>query len=247
MHLDKIVANSDRNPSSKRGSAEFSILNNPIWQALSTAHAFLAEGTDLARRYPPLVGPLAGIREESEEAFEALSALLHPSGAAGLFLDSRSHLPHGWQILQHTQLAQMVCESPARAVQKHPVQELQSSDLPQMVSLAELTKPGPFHARTPELGLYLGIRCDGKLVAMAGERLHLPGFTEVSAVCTHPEYQGRGYASSLVSALVLKIMERGEIPFLHVRADNKGAIRVYERLGFETRRLLELVVLKRAT
>ena len=113
-----------------------------------------------------------------------------------------------------------------------------------MLALVELTKPGPFSKRTPELGSYLGIHEDGKLVAMAGERLKPYGYTEISAVCTHPDYRGRGYASSLVTVLIERIAGRNEIPFLHVRKENVDAIRVYEKLGFKTRRKINIVVVK---
>lgn len=140
---------------------------------------------------------------------------------------------------------QMVRTGKATLPQGHAVETLTSSDADEMLALAELTLPGPFGKRTGDLGLYLGIREAGKLVAMAGERLQPIGYTEVSSVCTHPASRGNGYASSLVSALANRIVERGETPFLHVRATNTGAIRVYEKLGFQTRRVFDLAVVKR--
>jgi len=128
---------------------------------------------------------------------------------------------------------------------KHTLEDLDISQVDEMLALVEVTKPGPFFRRTPELGSYLGIREKGQLVAMAGERLRPLGHTEISAVCTHPEYRGRGYASSLVSTLIQKITKRGEIPFLHVRTENVGAIRVYEKLGFKTRRMINIIIVKR--
>ena len=115
------------------------------------------------------------------------------------------------------------------------IDELGPRDSPEMVELTTLTKPGPFGSRTHELGYYVGIRQEGKLVAMAGERLKVPGYTEVSAVCTHPDYLGRGYAGALMTEVMQQIRERGETPFLHVRADNARAIALYERLGFRIR------------
>jgi predicted GNAT family acetyltransferase len=114
-----------------------------------------------------------------------------------------------------------------------------------MIELTALTKPGPFGKRTHELGTYLGIRRDGKLVAMAGERLKVPGHTEVSAVCTHPDHTGHGYARILMSEVMRRIRVRGERPFLHVREDNVRAIALYERLGFEARVKLHLAVLRK--
>src|SRR5712664_4213450 len=126
----------------------------------------------------------------------------------------------------------------------HSFEELSFSHVDEMLALVELTKPGPFLKRTPQLGSYLGIREAGQLVAMAGERLKPYGYTEISAVCTHPDYRGRGYASSLVSILIQRIVKRDEIPFLYVRTDNVDAIRVYEKLGFKTRRNINNAVVK---
>ena len=120
-------------------------------------------------------------------------------------------------------------------VPRPEILRLGQEDSPEMVALATLTKPGPFGRRTHELGTYLGIRCDGKLVAMAGERLKVPGYTEVSAVCTHPDHLGKGYARALMTEIMRGIREGGDIPMLHVRADNARAIELYERLGFRTR------------
>jgi predicted GNAT family acetyltransferase len=128
---------------------------------------------------------------------------------------------------------------------KHSVEDLEISRVDEMLALVELTKPGPFFRRTPELGTYLGIYEARQLVAMAGERLRPFGHTEISAVCTHPEYRGRGYASSLVSSLIQRITKRDEVPFLHVRTENVGAIRVYEKLGFKTRRVINITIVKR--
>jgi predicted GNAT family acetyltransferase len=139
----------------------------------------------------------------------------------------------------------MVWNGSAPPPVKHSVEDLDISRVDEMLALVELTKPGPFFRRTPELGSYLGIREADRLVAMAGERLRPLGHTEISAVCMHPEYRGRGYASSLVSALIQKITKRDETLFLHVRTENIGAIPVYEKLGFKTRRIINIAVVKR--
>jgi predicted GNAT family acetyltransferase len=139
----------------------------------------------------------------------------------------------------------MVWNGSAPPPVKHSVEDLEISRVDEMLALVELTKPGPFFRRTPELGSYLGIYEAGQLLAMAGERLRPLGYTEISAVCTHPEYRDRGYASSLVSALIQKITKRDETPFLHVRTENVGAIRVYEKLGFKTRRVVNIALVKR--
>jgi predicted GNAT family acetyltransferase len=124
-------------------------------------------------------------------------------------------------------------------------EDLSGSNIDELLELVKLTKPGPFGSRTLEMGCYLGIRQNGHLVAMAGEGLRLPGYTEISAVYRHPDHRGRGYATSLVAALVRKITERNEIPFLHVATENVGAIRHYEKPGFATRRIITLAIVKR--
>lgn len=221
-------------------------LDNPIWNALSTLHAHFAEGGALAKRYPPEVTTLAAMGDPTPEAYAALAQVLKGAGAA-LFLDQPPTIPPGWNTIHSSQIVQMVCEPPAISAAAGPhtaAPTLTIADTAEMVALAELTKPGPFGKRTRELGHYIGIRESNRLVAMAGERLHLQGYTEVSAVCTHPEFQGRGYAGRLMSILVREIVQRGETPILHVRQENVGAIHLYEKLGFRTRRLIYFVVLR---
>ena len=141
--------------------------------------------------------------------------------------------------------AQIVWNGPVPPEVKHSAEDLSISYIDEMLALTELNELGRFRERAPELGSYLGIHESGQLVAMAGEGFRFPGFTEVSAVCTHPDYRGRGYGSSLVSALVQKITERGETPFLHFGTDNAEAIRVYEKLGFKNRLTITFVIVKR--
>jgi predicted GNAT family acetyltransferase len=154
-------------------------------------------------------------------------------------------------LLAAAPLLQMVCEDGSRDVSSqsgfaNKITRLGAHNSPEMVELATLTKPGPFGIRTHELGSFVGIRCEGKLVAMAGERLKVPGYTEVSAVCTHPEHIGKGYAGTLMTEIMRGIWDRGEIPFLHVRSDNTRAIALYERLGFRTRTRPHLAVLRKS-
>lgn len=224
-------------------------LDNPIWNALTTLHAHFAEGGTLAKRYPSEVTTLAGMGEPTVEAYSSLAQVLQGAGAA-LFLDQQPTVPDGWNTIHASQLVQMICENPevsaAPKSESPAAQTLTLADTDEMVALAELTKPGPFGKRTRELGHYLGIRESNRLAAMAGERLHLSGYTEVSAVCTHPDFQGRGYAGRLMSILMREIVQRGEIPILHVRQENVGAIHLYEKLGFRTRRLIHFIVLRPA-
>ncbi len=222
-----------------------SLLDNPVWNALSTTHASFAEGNEFAKRYPVDVAPFAATRDQSPESYHSLAELLSPAGTAAIPLATMPDLPAGWTIVRNVNSAQMVWNGSAPPPVKHTIEDLSISDVDEMLALVELTKPGPFLRRTPELGSYLGIHEAGQLVAMAGERLRPLGYTEISAVCTHPEYRGRGYASSLVSALIRKTTGRGETPFLHVRTENVAAIRVYEKLGFRTRRVINIAIVKR--
>ena len=221
------------------------MLDNPVWSALSTTHASFAEGDELAKRYPVDVAPFAATRDQSAESYDSLARLLGPGGTAALPLSPTPNLPAGWAIVFQVNSAQMAWNDSVPPPVKHGIEDLNISQVDEMLALIELTKPGPFFRRTLELGSYLGIQEAGQLVAMAGERLRPLGYTEISAVCTHPDYRGRGYASSLVSALIQKITQRGEIPFLHVRTENVGAIRVYEKLGFKTRRIMNIAIVKK--
>jgi predicted GNAT family acetyltransferase len=226
------------------GQDQSSLLDNPVWSALSTTHASFAEGDDLAKRYPLDVAPFGATRDQSPESYLSLARLLGPEGTAAMPLATMPVLPAGWTVVRKIDSAQMVWNTQTTPPGKHSFEELTISNVDEMLDLVELTKPGPFFKRTPELGSYLGIREAGRLVAMAGERLKPYGYTEISAVCTHPDYRSRGYASSLVSILIQRIIKRNETPFLHVRTENIGAIRVYEKLGFKTRRIINIVVVK---
>jgi predicted GNAT family acetyltransferase len=221
------------------------ILDNPIWTALTTRQANFAEGDELARRYPAEVTALGGLKQHTAAAFASL-ARTTKSEVVALFCFDPITIPHGWKTIHTSNLVQMICATPNPVTDPNAslVEELTVQDSDEMVALTKLTNPGPFGKRTHELGLYLGIRQQGRLASMAGERQRLPGYTEVSAVCTHPDFQGRGYARILMWAVMLKIFERGEIPFLHVREDNLGAIRVYEKLGFKTRAIFPFFVLR---
>jgi len=226
------------------GRDQTSLLDNPVWNALSTTHASFAEGDELAKRYPVDVAPFAATRDQSPESYRSLARLLGPEGTAAIPLSTMPVLPDGWTIVRKIDSAQMVWFTQTLPPAEHSFEELNFSHVDEMLALVELTEPGPFLKRTPELGSYLGIREAGQLVAMAGERLKPYGYTEISAVCTHPDYRGRGYASSLVSILIQRIAKRNEIPFLHVRKENVDAIRVYEKLGFKTGRIINIAVVK---
>jgi ribosomal protein S18 acetylase RimI-like enzyme len=236
-------------------------LDNPIWNALSTRQSDMSLGDDLARRYKPIYTTLAGVTAATDEAFASLAAVATSGDRVGLCaLEPLSDFV-GWQSLGAFPCAQMVCDKLIEC-KEQVMNVLNDDDIPEMIELAKLTQPGPFAERTIDFGTFYGIRiaphpasdagirdgaaATGKLVAMAGERMKIAGgYDEVSAVCTHPEYQGRGMARALVQAVTKNIFARGRIPMLHVRADNAAAIRSYEALGFRERRQLIFTLMQR--
>jgi GNAT superfamily N-acetyltransferase len=225
------------------------LLDNPIWHSLRTEHGKLAVGNGLARRYPAEIGPLSGTANQSPKAYEALRALAGHSGVVGLFLEEPPVDRTNWTLMRGGLLSQMVFQDdkfpvPGPLPMHSELRPLTLTDIPAMVELAELTEPGPFRKRTCELGKFFGIFESVRLLSMAGQRMRVPGFIEVSAVCTHPEARGRGYARALMSTVMEDILNQGATPFLHVLADNNSAIRVYEGLGFVQRRNFHLAVLK---
>lgn len=230
-------------------------LDNPIWNALTTRQQHFAEGNAAARKFPAEVTTLAGFSEPTPESLAALARVMAPGEVVGLFLLRPASLPDGLSAIRELPLVQMWRESPldaspASSAKGHSAkshgQELQEQDVPEMVALAKLTEPGPFGTRTREMGSYLGVRRNGQLAAMAGERLKLPGYTEISAVCTHPNHTGHGYATRLIEEIAEGIRARGERPFLHVRQDNARALDIYGRLGFVPRIVFHLMVVGKA-
>jgi ribosomal protein S18 acetylase RimI-like enzyme len=225
------------------------VLDNPIWHALTSDQSELAEGDAWARRFPASIGPLAGLAEQSAQAYKSLARLAKPDEQLVLFLPEPALPPADWTLDVDGLLTQMVFEANDISSDEHSgqcelIETMTNADIPAMLDLTRLTKPGPFRQRTHELGLYLGLHLENRLAAMAGERLKPSGFTEVSAVCTHPDFQGRGAAQALILSVVRHIRQLGRTPFLHSRPDNTPAIRVYEKLGFRTRRMMHLAVLR---
>ena len=223
------------------------LLDNPIWNSLSTAHRNLAIGNELAKCYPAEIGPLSGLSEQTPAAYEALRAVVSPGAIQVLFLEEPPEQRAGWTLIRSGLLSQMVYAGSPKLeprTAEPSMRRLTSSDVPAMMELAKLPAPGPFRNRTHELGAFFGIFEGSRLIAMSGQRTHVPGFVEVSAVCTHPDARGRGYARTLMSAVMESILQDGDTPFLHSFADNHAAIRVYEALGFVLRRHFHLAVVK---
>jgi len=212
-------------------------LDNPVYASLTGPHAALARRSGYAVRYPADITPFCGLPADPSGADWAEMAGLFTPGEAALFpgLGGDGTPPDGWEVLGGGPGVQLVADG----IDAKPDPEavpLGPDDTPDMVALAGRSKPGPFGPRTVELGGYLGIRRDGELVAMAGERFHPPGYTEISAVCTDAAWRGHGFASRLTLAVAATIQARGETPFLHAVATNTNAIRLYKSLGFSHRR-----------
>src|ERR1700689_2120092 len=225
-------------------SIEEAAFDNPAYASLRGAHARLAQVRGRARRYLSDVAPFLALPSPpSAQDWRDAATLVAP----GTFVAGRyggAELPDGWRAVQAFDLVQMVDER-VTGVDCSEAITLGAADVPEMLELVAQTEPGPFLSRTIELGAYLGIRRDGVLVAMAGERFHLDGWTEISAVCTKPDHQGQGLASRLMGALVAGIQRRSERVFLHAMSTNTGAIRLYEELGFRVRQTATLTVVTR--
>lgn len=207
-------------------------LANVVWHALSGAHLKYSTGTDRARRYAPGFSPIVGFPEPQRPDFEALRPFCE--GGEHFYCDGWSGpAPGGWRVEHETTMFKMLWDAELPQADAAPeATQLGPEHAAQALELATLTQPGPFGIRTLELGEYFGIFEGGRLVAMAGERMAAGPLREISGVCTHPEYQGRGWAQRLVLKLLRREMRRGETPFLHVMSANENARRLYRRLGF---------------
>ena len=220
-------------------------LDRPIWNALTTRQQTLAEGGALARRYPPAIAPFAAMADMSAQSFAALGALMTGSDVVVLFTPDPVNAPAELKVLLAETGEQMIGTPAESSIGGAEIITLGAEDAAAMVELTKLTNPGPFALRTQELGTFLGIRIDGQLVAMAGERMKPVNYTEITAVCVHPDHRGRGYAQLLLGAVAKGITARGEIPVLHVFSHNHSAIALYRRQGMEIRRRLHVTVLQR--
>lgn len=223
------------------------VLDNPAWSALISGNNNLSFGNEQVKYFDREVSPFAAFKENSEENFQALYDLI-PEGRVLLFiLPVEMEIPSPWKVLNCIKGIQMICDTKIEQNESSlKLIPLAEEHVPQMLDLTKLTNPGPFAPRTIDFGHYQGIFDDEKLVAMAGQRLHVFNYAEISAVCTHPDYLGRGYAKQLLIHQINRIKAASEIPFLHVRYDNDRAIKVYESLGFSTRREIYFYVMQKA-
>ena len=220
-------------------------LDNPVWHSLTTQHAVLAITATGAAKYPPAVAPFAAVGDVPGRSSMQLASLVEDNDSVYL-VGVAPDPPQGFLLEPKKPCLQMICHAPPAAIPGPPVAEMTGGERDDMLELTALVFPGFFRPRTLEMGRYLGIYAGGRLAAMAGERMRLDGFQEISAVCTHPDYTGRGYAQRLVSLVCRSAFERGFVPFLHVYHDNARAIGVYRQLGFADRSNLPLWLLHKA-
>lgn len=220
-------------------------LDRPIWSALTTRQASIAERVGDAVRLKPDYGVFAAAADASDDARAALLDLPYvPEGLWCLEKDPVAP-PPGLVVHHGAACVQMIADHVVAPQPPFEVVKLTDADAPEMFALARMTEPGPFFEHTNRMGDFIGVRAKDLLIAMAGERLKPEGFTEVSGVCTHPDFRGRGYAGGLMRIVAARILARGEVPFLHAYAENTGAIALYETLGFRLRSSMTLTVLAR--
>lgn len=220
-------------------------LDRPVWASLRSHHAPLSEGGLLARRFVPDVNLFASTCDDSPAALTALAALVRRGESVMLAQVGQIIVPAGLLTVKEAKGVQMLATRRLTECSGDDILTLADQDAPEMLALARLTEPGPFLPRTHVMGSFLGIRIDGRLAAMAGERMRFPGYTELSGVCTHPDFRGRGLARRLSAAVVAAIEARGERAFLHAWKTNRAAISLYEGLGFELRAEVNVAELRR--
>jgi len=218
------------------------VLDDVIRAALAGRQSRFSVGDELTSRFQVEVAPFGALADTSPASFDALLELVRQHGPVALSTVDKIEPPGDFSVIRQAALLQMIWQGkPSAAVAEHA--RLDVRDVPDMIALTDATQPGPFGPRTIELGNYFGVRDRSRLVAMAGERLKVDGYTEISAVCVDPSFRGRGLAASLIKRLIAAIRERDETPFLHVLTSNHGAIGIYRALGFIERREMHLTVL----
>jgi ribosomal protein S18 acetylase RimI-like enzyme len=225
-----------------------SLLDNPIWETLSSYHLHNNEGDDRLKYFYPSISPFVAMADWDSEDRDYLEEQLPADRNFFYIIQKKIELPACCKKTFTIPLYQMVCRdhNPFTAPGLK-TRSLGRADIPQMIELTALTKPGPFNQRTIEFGNYIGIFEGERLAAMAGERLKFPGYTEVSAICTHPDFTGKGYGAMLLSQASSRILHNGQVPFLHVRNDNTRAIKMYEQAGFEIRTEMDFAIFKKTT
>lgn len=223
------------------------LLDNPVWFALASGNRELGIGAGAIRFFPKEISPFAGMQRNSLENLETLAAWFSQGEKRFLVDGGQLTLSPLWRIYQKVHVLQMVHTGEVPVISSpHQWRNLGPSDVPAMMELTQITRPGPFAEKTFNFGHYVGFFMDGKLAAMAGQRLNPLPYAEISAVCTHPEFRKRGLAHDLMSHHIRRIRDISQIPFLHVRAESAQTIKLYEALGFSPRKALYVYILERA-
>jgi len=222
-------------------------LANPVWIALTEASPAFVERTEGGARYRPEFAPFGAAQNYTAQSISQVAAMLQPGQRLSFFTMDKPNSPSGFDVVRKAVAHQMIAANSFAVSFDERIVRLSAVDTTDMLQLAELTEPGPFNARTAELGHFFGIREGGRLVAMAGERMTAGKYVEISAVCTHPEWRGRGLGRLLVEYLSATIQERDKVPFLHVFATNVSAVHLYRELGFRIARTLQLTAIVRSS
>lgn len=220
-------------------------LDNPVFNALISGNKNLANGNEQAKYFANDVAPFVGLKNNSDDDFRHLYELLPDDRTVVFIKHIEQEIPKNWNVLRAFKCYQMIFNKPAVYEPTAKIVDLTNHDVPAMLSLTKLTNPGPFLERTIEFGHYRGIFDGEKLVAMAGQRIHAFNYAEISAVCTHPDYLGKGYARQLLLNQAQRIQAEGNIPYLHVLLTNERAIKVYEGIGFTIRKEMYFYVLQK--
>lgn len=223
------------------------VLRNPAWHALSTGNAQLAQGNSRIKYFDKQVSPFVGFEENTTDHLIALAGMITDAGISIFISEEKVNIPPVWQELACVNCYQLVWNGATLPPDSEvAVIKLDETHIPEMLALTQLTNPGPFSPQTIKFGHYRGVYADGKLVAMAGQRLNPTPYAEISAVCTHPDYLGKGHAKTLLNHHINRVTIASGIPYLHVKHDNERAIKVYKSLGFEVSRELLFNVIQKA-
>lgn len=220
-------------------------LANPVWHALGTMQQHLNAGNQQLRFFAPAVAPFAGMENWDTASLHHFEANMPAQRRLYLMQETAVVIPSSLQVHFTVPLYQMICADFQPAFEDYPLVPLTEEHIPQMLALTALTKPGPFLAQTIQLGGYVGVFDGDQLIAMGGERLKVPGFTEVSAICTHPDYRGRHLARHILSQVSQQIIRRGEVPFLHSLTTNEPALKVYAQLGYRLNRNIFFAIVEK--
>jgi len=222
------------------------VLDNPFWNALNTHHSCFAKGNEAVKYFDNEVAIFAGLKENNSQYLEQLYCLLPAGSTVILFSVASLDIPYKWEVLSKQKLVQMLYEGKTVDLPLSPqIFPLDTAHVGEMMALASLTRPGPFFVRTIAFGGYEGVFDQKKLVAMAGHRAKVDHYTEISAVCTHPDHVGKGYAKTLLNSQIKCILSQERIPFLHVLTSNVGAIALYKKLGFVIRKEMNVYFIRK--